>query len=115
MSKMWMDEEIHDKGLKKEIKRRKAGKTDIQLGKRGLTKGFIEEVKRRLKKNHVVKIRILRSYLRTTLEDRRMIARRVAEITGSKLLEVRGNTFILVSRGEGKNNISVRHGLKKRR
>ncbi len=111
MPVLWMDEEVHDKNIKEKIKERKAGKTDLQLGKKGLTKGFINEVKKRLEKNGVVKIRILKSFIKSSMIDRREIARRVAELTGAKLIEVRGYTFILVSTGKGKNNIFHKHGL----
>ncbi len=77
----------------------------MQLGKSGLTEGFINEVKKRLKKQGVVKIRILKSYLKSGENDRRNIARKVAELTGARLIEVRGNTFILALKGKsiGKN------------
>ncbi len=106
MSDVWMEEEVYDKNkIKNLIKERRRGKIDIQLGKSGLTEGFINEVKRRLKKQGVVKIRILRSYLKSGENDRRSIARKVAELAGARLIEVRGNTFILALKGKsiGKN------------
>ncbi len=97
MSAMRMEKKIYDKGIdiKKEIKKRKAGKVDLQLGKKGPTPGFIEEVRRRLKAHGVVKIRILKSYARSVDSDRREIARQIAELVGARLIEVRGYTFIL--------------------
>ncbi len=106
MPDVWMEEEVYDKNkIKNLIKERRRGKVDIQLGKSGLTEGFINEVKRRLKKQGVVKIRILRSYLKSGENDRRSIARKVAELAGARLIEVRGNTFILALKGKsiGKN------------
>ncbi len=99
-----VEEKVYDKDeIKRQIKKRICGKTDIQLGKSGITEGFINEVKRRLKAQGVVKIRILRSYLRSGENNRREIARKVAEITGARLIEVRGNTFILALKGRNKN------------
>ncbi len=95
---MWVEEEVHDKNLKEEIKKRVAGKTDLQLGKKGITDAFIREVKNRLEKQGVVKIKILKSFRKTTELDRREIARLVADKTGAKLVEVRGYTFILMKR-----------------
>ncbi len=95
---MWVEEEVHDKNLKEEIKKRVAGKTDLQLGKKGITDAFIREVKNRLEKQGVVKIKILKSFRKTTELDRREIARLVAAKTGAKLVEVRGYTFILMKR-----------------
>lgn len=106
MPDVWMEEEVYDKNkIKSLIKERRRGKVDIQLGKSGLTEGFINEVKRRLKKQGVVKIRILKSYLKSGENDRRSIAGKVAELTGARLIEVRGNTFILALKGKsiGKN------------
>ncbi|MET1160592.1 MAG: YhbY family RNA-binding protein [Thermoprotei archaeon] len=93
---MWMEEEVYDKNLAKEIKKRVAGKVDVQLGKKGITEQFIKEVKNRLEKHGVVKVKILKSFRRASELDRREIARIVAEKAGAKLLEVRGYTFILV-------------------
>jgi RNA-binding protein len=95
MSTMWMEEKIHDQDYKEEIRKRVAGKTDLQLGKKGITENFIREVKNRLEKQGVVKIKILRSFRRSAELDRRDIARIVAEKTGARLVEVRGYTFIL--------------------
>lgn len=90
-----LEKKIHDKDIRKEIKIRKAGKVDVQLGKNGPTPGFIKEVKNRLEKHGVVKIRMLKSYLRSTNMDRREIAKTIAEIVGARLIEVRGYTFII--------------------
>ncbi len=114
MSPVWMEEEVYDKNIKEEIKKRKAGKIDLQLGKHGITKGFIEEVKNRLEKHGVVKIRVLKSFARTSGIDRRSIARIIAEETGAKLIEVRGNTFIIAKVNKSKNNIALTGVLRKR-
>jgi len=96
MSPVWMDEEIRGKIDRERLVERLRGKVDLQLGKNGLTKGFIEEVKNRLRKHGVVKIRVLKTYVKTSGLDRRAVAEKVAETVGAKLIDVRGYTFILV-------------------
>jgi len=95
---MWMDQEIHGKDIREEVKRRIAGKVDVQLGKKGITDAFINEVKNRLEKHGVVKIRVLKSYIKTSGMDRREIARLVAERANAKIIDIRGYTFIIVKR-----------------
>ncbi len=99
MSPMRLEKKIHDKSperIREEVKIRRAGRVDLQLGKNGPTPRFIEEVRNRLRRRGVVKIRILKSYIRSSGMDRREIARIVANLAGAKLIEVRGYTFILV-------------------
>ncbi|ARM75026.1 YhbY family RNA-binding protein [Acidianus manzaensis] len=63
----------------------------IRIGKNGLTDGILNEIKRQLKQKKIIKIKIASEIN----EDRRDFAKRVAEITESELIEVRGYTFIL--------------------
>jgi len=95
---MWMDQEVHDKNIREEIRKRLAGKVDVQLGKKGITDAFINEVKNRLEKHGVVKIRVLKSYIKTSGMDRRAIARLVAERVNAKIIDIRGYTFIIVKK-----------------
>jgi len=91
-----VDKEIYDKDLKEKIKERVAGKVDVQLGKNGLTDAFINEVKTRLEKHGVVKIRVLKSFRKTYSDDIDAIAREIAERTNSRVYEVRGFTIMLI-------------------
>ncbi len=93
---MRVDKEIYDKDLKEKIKERVAGKVDVQLGKNGLTDAFINEVKTRLEKHGVVKIRVLKSFRKTYSDDIDAIAREIAERTNSRVYEVRGFTIMLI-------------------
>ncbi|MFP3164606.1 YhbY family RNA-binding protein [Acidianus ambivalens] len=77
--------------ISEKIKKAKAEHPTIRIGKNGLTEGLINEIKRQLKDNEVVKIRI-----GIKDQDRREIAKKVAELTNAKLVEVRGYTFILM-------------------
>ncbi|ADV65423.1 YhbY family RNA-binding protein [Desulfurococcus mucosus] len=103
---MRVDEEVHDKGIRERIKARIAGKTDLQLGKNGLTQGFIDEVKLRLEKHGVVKIRVLKSFRSNYTGDLEELAERIAGLSGGRVYEVRGFTITLVAtprrEGEGR-------------
>lgn len=102
MPVMRVEEKVHDKSssLKKLVKEKKASsKCDVNIGKKGVTRGVIEEIKKRLERKKVIKVRILKSALVATGLDRRSLARLVAEKTGASLAEVRGRTFILVKQG----------------
>lgn len=70
-------------------------RADVNIGKKGIYEGLINEIKRRLKQQQVVKVRILRSARKVFNSDRHEIAKRVAELTNSQLISVRGFTFIL--------------------
>lgn len=76
------------------IKKVKASHADVRIGKNGLTEGVINEIKRRLKENKVIKVKI-----GMEVDDRRAFAREAAEKVGAKLIEVRGYTFILAKLG----------------
>lgn len=69
----------------------------IQVGKSGVTDSLIEEIKSQLGKGKKVRVRMLRSARED--RDRKEIADEVAGKTGARLVQVRGNTFIL----EGSN------------
>lgn len=69
----------------------------IQVGKSGVTDSLIEEIKSQLGKGKKVRVRMLRSARGD--RDRKEIADEVAGKTGARLVQVRGNTFIL----EGSN------------
>lgn len=69
----------------------------IQVGKSGVTDSLIEEIKSQLGKGKRVRVRMLRSARED--RDRKEIADEVAGKTGARLVQVRGNTFIL----EGSN------------
>nr|WP_235185673.1 YhbY family RNA-binding protein [Candidatus Acidianus copahuensis] len=72
------------------LKRVTVEKSAVRIGKNGISQGIIEEIKRQLKEKRVVKIRIGNKE-----GNRKEIANKIAEITGSRLIEVRGYTFVL--------------------
>lgn len=80
------------KGTERELKRRGGGlKPTIHVGKDGVTEGLIEEVKLQIKKNKLVKVRLLPS----AEGSREEISRDIASKSGSRLVEIRGNTVLL--------------------
>lgn len=97
MSPMRVEKKVYDKN-KEDVKRKIHGRADVQLGKKGLTNGFINEVKHRLEKHRIVKIRVLKSFLKTSDLGRTEVAEKVAEKCGGAVVDVRGNTFIMVKK-----------------
>ncbi|BBG25320.1 YhbY family RNA-binding protein [Sulfuracidifex tepidarius] len=71
------------------IKKARASHPVIRIGKNGLNDGVINEIKRRLKQDKVLKVKV------ATEDDVNEVARKVAESVGAKLIETRGFTFIL--------------------
>lgn len=78
--------------LKKKVRH---GPAHVIIGKSGVSKAVLEEIKKRLKKEKVIKVKMLKSTLQAEGRDRFKIAEEVAKLTNSKLIEVRGRTFIL--------------------
>lgn len=98
MLAMWMEEKVYDKDktIKQLIKYKKASsKCDVNIGKKGITENLLKEIRTRLKRHKVIKIRILKSALAVTGLDRKKLAEIVANKVNAKLIEVRGRTFIL--------------------
>ncbi len=77
--------------ISEKVRKTKAEHPTIRIGKNGLTEGLINEIKRQLKEHEVVKIRI-----GIKDQDRRELAKKVAEAVNAQLVEVRGYTFILM-------------------
>ncbi|ASJ13646.1 YhbY family RNA-binding protein [Thermococcus radiotolerans] len=71
------------------------------IGKRGLDEGVIEEINTQLEKDGILKVEIRKGALISTELDRRQLAEKVAEMTDSELIDVRGKRFILFKPREG--------------
>ena len=67
----------------------------INIGKRGITEGVINEVNQALEKHGMVKVRMLRNFRTITMKgmDRRELAKEVAKHVNGKLVDLRG--FVL--------------------
>ncbi|MCE4606475.1 MAG: YhbY family RNA-binding protein [Desulfurococcales archaeon] len=68
---------------------------DMIIGKRGLDKGVVEEVKRRLKRKRYIKVKMLRSTLIAEDSDRKSVAEELAFKADAELIDVKGRTVIL--------------------
>ncbi|AEH24735.1 YhbY family RNA-binding protein [Pyrococcus yayanosii] len=71
------------------------------IGKRGLEESVIKEIETQLARTGVLKVEIRKGALIATKMTRKQIAEKVAELTDSELLEVRGKRFILFRPREG--------------
>ena len=70
----------------------------VWIGKEGLTEQSLIEIEKQLKKNKMLKIKILQSAL--LKETKKAIAEKAAEQTGSLLVDLRGHIFILYRKKE---------------
>ncbi|MCK5625488.1 YhbY family RNA-binding protein [Candidatus Bathyarchaeota archaeon] len=68
-------------------------KPTVWIGKNGITEEFIGNLLKQFEKNEVVKIKILKSFLKThsVIE----ITEKIIKQTDSILIEIRGHSFIL--------------------
>lgn len=65
----------------------------IHVGKSGITDALVEELKKQIKANHLVKVKLLKSALYD--KDINEVAQQLAEVTRSDLIEIRGNSIVL--------------------
>jgi RNA-binding protein len=80
---------------KRDVKRTLAqGNPTVCVGKSGAAQELLKEIEKQLKKEEMVKIRILKSVLAHD-EEAKQMASRIAEQTEATLVEVRGHTFML--------------------
>jgi len=68
----------------------------IRVGKDGPSGDLVKEIERQLDKNEMVKVKILKSAIAE--QEAKEIASRIAEQTGSSLVELRGHTLMLYKR-----------------
>ena len=84
---------------KRYVKRRLAqGKPTVCVGKDGVSKDILNEIEKQLKRQEMVKVRILNTAL--VHEEAGQIAMKISEQTEATLVEVRGHTFMLHKPGE---------------
>jgi len=65
----------------------------INIGKNGITDAVIEELKKQIKANRLVKVRMLKSA--ASEGDIQTFAQQLAETTKTTLVEVKGSTVVL--------------------
>ncbi|MCD6341120.1 MAG: YhbY family RNA-binding protein [Desulfurococcales archaeon] len=80
----------------KKVKEVIQGKAHVNIGKQGVTENVIKEIERRLEDEEVIKVRVLRSFKRASGREIEEIAEEVAGKVNAKVVDVRGNVFVLV-------------------
>jgi RNA-binding protein len=79
----------------KEMNRKKIyDRTDVNVGKKGITEELVEEIRQRFKKNSLLKIRVNRNLLKTGLSIKD-VAQELANKTDSRVVEIRGHVIVL--------------------
>jgi len=68
----------------------------VHIGKAGLTKAVIQEIKKRLDKNKLIKIKILKSAL--LLSNKKNIVESLSNSTGGLIVDSIGNVVVLAKR-----------------
>ncbi len=69
----------------------------VWIGKKGINENIIKEIVRHLKKDKLIKVKILRSAFESR-EEKHEIAERIAMLSKATLVEVKGNTVVLYRR-----------------
>ncbi|TQD24042.1 YhbY family RNA-binding protein [Methanolobus vulcani] len=65
----------------------------INIGKNGITDSVVEEIKKQVKANRLIKIKMLKTS--SEGEDIKISAEKLAEATKTTLIDVRGSTVVL--------------------
>jgi len=76
-------------------------KPTVWIGKDGTSQQILAEISRQLEKGEMAKIKILKTALEE--EETKNIASKIAEKTGSTLIDIRGHTIILYKPRKRKN------------
>ena len=84
-----------EKDARKELMRRTNELSPtVHVGKDGLSEGVFEEIRNQLKKNRLIKVRVLSN----SEDGAKEAAARIAESTGSVAVDVRGGVVVLTDR-----------------
>jgi len=78
-------------------------KPTIWIGKNGASQKILSEISRQLEKREMVKIKIHQTALEG--EEAKNIASKIAERTGSTLIDVRGHTIMLYKSRKKKKQV----------
>lgn len=95
MLTLWLGDEatVREKKVKRLGKVLSESAT-VRIGKEGLSEGVLDEVRRRLERDGVVKVRVLKSVAGRV--DVRELALKASAKLGVELVDVRGHTFTIV-------------------
>jgi RNA-binding protein len=80
-------------------------KPTIWIGKDGASQQILNEISKQLEKREMAKIKILKTALEG--EETKNIVAKIAEKTGSTLIDVKGHTIILYKPRKRKNEKSL--------
>ncbi|MFX0104268.1 MAG: YhbY family RNA-binding protein [Candidatus Hodarchaeota archaeon] len=69
------------------------GEPHVILGKKGITKEFINHILKLLKRYKIIKIKILRSI--ATKSNIKILANEISKLTNSHILDIRGKICVL--------------------
>ncbi len=67
----------------------------LRIGKKGITLGIIQEINNQLKSRGIIKIKVLKNFIEEFNISVKAVAEELSKRTNSKILEIRGKTFIL--------------------
>lgn len=77
-------------------------KATVQIGKAGLTESTASELEAQLEKRELVKVKVLSTGAEGS--ERKALFERLASMTGSQLVEVRGGTALFHKRKGGRSD-----------
>ncbi|MBO4763835.1 MAG: YhbY family RNA-binding protein [Candidatus Methanomethylophilaceae archaeon] len=84
-----------EKDARKELMRRAVDLSPtVHVGKDGLDQGVFEEISTQLKKNRVIKVKVLSN----SEDGAKTVAEAIAEATGSVVVDVRGGVLVLTDK-----------------
>lgn len=73
----------------------------LQVGKNGLSEGFLAELDKSIKVHKIVKIKLLQSFADTA--DKKTVAQNIADALQVHVVKVIGNTMTFSKKGEKRN------------
>ena len=79
---------------KKELMNRSLSTITINIGKSGINDSILDEIKRQLKDNEVVKLR----FSKGISQEKQNFIREIIEKSNSKLIDFRGNVAVIFKR-----------------
>ncbi len=81
--------------IRERVKEAHHSSPDVIVGKGGVSEGVLREIDSRLDAKEVVKVKLLKTAIEVEEEDRRELARRIAEAVNARIMGIRGRTIIL--------------------
>jgi len=94
-----MEDSISYEDRKRLVEKAKGLQINVRVGKLGITPELISEIDRHLKKDGLVKVRMLRNYMEE--RNRFQLAETIAVRTGSLLLDVKGFVALFCRKKQG--------------